>query len=168
MAGLGLSKPLADALSRYLSNIRHLGQFFQSRLHELIQAAEGRSQTLSGLRTHLTDAQGEDQPGNILALAGSNGIQQLLGRLGAGFPQAGQLVHGQVIDIRRRADGPLFNKAVHNGAAQALDIHGIPADKMGNVPAQLGGALRTGAAQESPILVPFYGSAADGAFFGSK
>ena len=47
----------------------------------------------------------------------------------------------------------LLNQRIHDGAAKALNIHGIPADKMGDVPAQLCGAFRAGAAQERAVLI---------------
>ena len=168
MPGLGLGEPLVNAPRGHFTDIRHLGQLFQTGFHKRFQAAEIGCQTFSGFGPHLPDAQGEDQPGNVLLLAGFNGAEQLLGGFRAGLPEPRKRIQRQIVDIRRGVNGPFFNKAVHNGAAQPLNVHGVPADKVGDVPAQLGGALRAGAAQESPVLVPFHGRAADRAFFRQK
>ena len=57
----------------------------------------------------------------------------------------------------------LFNQCVHNGGTEAVDVHGVPADKVSNVPAELGGTLRTGAAQEGAIFILLDFCAAGGA-----
>ena len=168
MPGLRLLKPFVNAFGGNSTDIGYIGQFFHRGIHQVFQIAEGRCQGFSGFSANLTDTQGENQPGNILVLAGLNGIQQLLGGLGPGFPESGELLQGQIIDVCRCVNGPLGNETVHNGAAKAFNIHGIPADKMGNVPAQLGGALRTGAAQECPILVPLDRGTADRTIFRQK
>ena len=122
-------------------------------------------QRLAGFRSHLPDAQGENQPAEILGLTGLNGRQQLFGRYLSIFPEALQLLQGQVVDVRRGGNIALFNEPLHNGAAQPLNVHGVPGDKMGNVPGELRRTFRTGAPQEGTVLIPDHRRAANRANF---
>ena len=66
-----------------------------------------------------------------------------------------------MVNIRRGFHQSLFDQTLHDGTAQAFHIHGIPADKVCNIPAQLCRTLSTGAAQESAIFILFHLCAAD-------
>ena len=166
MLGLLLAEPVVYVCGGDSTYIRNVCQFFNGCSHQGIQAAKGGCQNLAGLCTYLADTQGINQPADILLLAGFNGCQQLLCCGRTGFPQALDVVQAEVIDIRRRLDQTLFNQAFYNSGTQALDIHGVPADKMGNMTAQLGRTFCTCAAQERSIFILFYLCIADGALFG--
>ena len=55
----------------------------------------------------------------------------------------------------------LLDQRIYNGAAEAVDIHGITADEVGNISGKLGGTLRAGTAQECAVLILFYLRAAN-------
>ena len=144
MDGLLLAEPFIDTDRRNFSHIRNLDQFLLLRLHQSVHAAEMRRQHLSGLGAHLTDTQSIDEPAKVPALAVFDGCKKFFCCRGPGFPQSGYFVQCQIIDIRRGADQSLFDECFHNSAAQPLNIHCIPTDEMGNIPAELGGTLCSG------------------------
>ena len=130
-------------------------------MDQVIQRAEPGGQHLTGLGAHLTDAQSIDKTAHILLLAGFNGSKELFCRGIALLPQAPDLLQRQIINIGGGFDIPLFNQGIHNGGTEAVNIHGIPADEVGNIPAELGRTFRARTAQERTILVLLRGSAAN-------
>ena len=153
MPGLLLTAPLMNAGGGYASHIRYLGQLLLRGREYPVQIPKSGSQNLSCFRAHLADAQRVDQPADILLLASLNGRKQLGGGGFSGLPKSFDILLPEIVDIGGRMNQILLNQRIHDGAAKALNIHGIPADKMGDVPAQLRGAFRAGAAQERAVLI---------------
>ena len=161
MPGLLLTEPIPDAFCGDLTHIVNGGQIFHGGIHQCIQRTKGACQDFSCFHAHLTNAQGIDQAAYILRFALLYGSQQLFGRSGAGFPKTAHIFQCQIVNICRRMDQFLLDQALHDGTAQALNVHGIPAGKVGNVPAQLSRTLCTGTAQEGSIFVLFHLSPTD-------
>ena len=67
----------------------------------------------------------------------------------------------KVIEIRHVGDESVFHQLGHHRRAKALNVHGVPAGKVGDVPLKLGGTLRAGAAEGRAVLVPDHRRAAD-------
>ena len=161
MPGLGLGKPIHDIVRRDRAHIRDSGQFFSRGLHQSIQTAKGSCQHFTCLGTHLPDAQGINQPAHILLLTGFDRLEQLFRSLAAGLPEGFYILQGQVVNICRGFDQALLDQRIHDGGTETFNIHGIPADKMGNIPAELGRTFRTGTPQKRSIGIPFHPGAAD-------
>ena len=163
MLRLGLGEPADNRPGGNFPDVLHLGQGLHIRCHEVFQVTKGRCQNPGSLCSHLTDAKAVNQPAHILLLTGFNGSKQIIGSGVPLLPQGFQVVQGQIVNICRGFEIPFFNQGIHNGTAKAINIHGIPADKVGKVPAQLGRALGAGAAKERPVLLPLCGGTAYGA-----
>ena len=71
------------------------------------------------------------------------------------MPKGLHFLKGQIVDIRRRAQQSPLDQGIHDGAAQAFNVHCVPADEVGDIPAELRRTLRTGAAQEGTFRIPF-------------
>ena len=140
-------KPRHDALCRDGPDVADLRERGLVRLHERVHGAERARKHLGGLFADLPDAERIDQAAEIGAAAGRDGVQQLLRGARAALPEALQVIQLQVVDIRRRMDVAARDELVHNGLAEALDIHGAARNKVRDVAAELGRALRARAAK---------------------
>ena len=114
-----------------------------------------------GLLPHLTDAQAVDQLAEVVGLGFFNGPDQILRRLRPHAVQLGHILCMKVIEIRHVDDESVFHHLGHHRRAKALNVHGVPAGKVGDVPLKLGGALGAGAAEGRAVLVPDHRRAAD-------
>ena len=153
MSRLRLRKPIHNILRRYSANIGNFGKGIQRCFHESIHAAEGGSKNFTGFLTNLANTKCKDQSAQILLLTRLNGRQKLFSRNIALLPQRADLLQSQIIYIRRRCDQLLINKRIHYGRAKTINIHGITADKVGNVSGELRRTLRSRAAQECALLI---------------
>ena len=123
-------------------------------------------QRLGGLLSHLTDAQRKDQPPQVVLLALVDGGHGVGGRLVPHTLQRLQVRRGQVVEVGGSLDQSALDKLVHPRRPQPVDVHGIAAGEVGQVPQTLSGTLRPGAAQGCAILVPLHRRSADGAGMG--
>ena len=114
-----------------------------------------------GLLPHLTDAQAVDQLAEVIGFGFFNGPDQILRRLRPHAVQLGHILRMKVIEIRHIDDEAVFHQLSHHRRAEALNVHGVPAGKVGDVPLKLGGTLRAGAAEGRAVLVPDHRRAAD-------
>ena len=117
-----------------------------------------------GLLPDLTDAQAVDQLAEVIGLGFFNGPDQILRRLRPHAVQLGHVLCMEVIEIRHIDDEAVFHQLSHHRRAEALNVHGVPAGKVGDVPLKLGGTLRAGAAEGRAVLVPDHRRAADRAY----
>ena len=116
-----------------------------------------------GLLPHLTDAQAVDQLAEVIGFGFFNGPDQILRRLRPHAVQLGHILRTEVIEIRHVDDESVFHQLGHHRRAKALNVHGVPAGKVGDVPLKLGRALRAGAAEGRAVLIPHHRRAAHGA-----
>ena len=149
-------------MSGHTADIRHLCQFRNRRVHQDIQTSESGRQHLAGFGANLANAQRIDQPTDVLLLTGFDRRQELGSNGGTGNPETLDFLQCQIVNIRRRMNQALANQPIHNGGTKPLNVHGIPADKMGDIPAQLRGAFGAGTAQKRPIRILFHPGAAGG------
>ena len=83
--------------------------------------------------------------------------------MGGPLSHAVQLRHlagVQEVQVPRRLHQARAHQVLHHRDAQPVDVHGVPAGKVGQVAQQLGGALGPGAADVGPVLLPLHRRAA--------
>ena len=73
---------------------------------------------------------------------------------------------GQIIQVGGGLDQSLVDELVQHRRPQAVDIHGIAAGEMGEIPQTLSWTFRTGAAQGRAVRVPLHRCAAHGTGLG--
>ena len=119
-----------------------------------VKGPEVGGQDLPRLLSHLPDAQGVEEPLQSPVPAGGDGRHQIGGGLLPHPVQGGQLLLPEEVEVRRALHQPPVNELGHDGGTQPLDVHGVPAGKVGQVPVELGGALRPGTADGRAVRVP--------------
>ena len=126
-------------------------------VHQGVHGAEVAGDGAGGLLPHLPDAQAVQQAAQVVGLGVLNGPDQVLRRF---LPHAVQLrnVCGvEAVKVCRIPDQAAVHQLLHHRRAKALDVHGVPAGKVGQVPQQLGGTFRTGAADGGAVRIPHTG-----------
>ncbi|MNP19833.1 hypothetical protein D3C76_1123810 [compost metagenome] len=92
---------VVDLVRHLQADVRQVGEHLRQRLLHARQAAQRAGQHLGGLLAYVRDAQGVDEARQARALAGFDGIQQLLaGHFGKTF-QADDLVELQLVQVGR-------------------------------------------------------------------
>ena len=121
-----------------------------------------RGQHLGGLVAYLPDAQCADEPPQVVFLTLFNGGQHIGGGFFPHTVQLRDILSLQVIQISGSFDKAAVHQRLDHRRPHAVNIHGTAAGKMGQVPQQLGRALRTGTANGRTVLVPTHRRAAHG------
>ena len=160
VAALLAPEPVHDALGRDAADIGHRRQGLHVRRHQGVQTAELTGQHLPRLLPHLPDAEGKEQPGKVVFLGALNGGNEIIRTLLAHPLQIGHVLRLEGVEVAGAFHQTGIDQTFHHRRAKALDVHGVPAGKVGQVAQQLGRALRAGAADVSPVLVPGHGSPA--------
>ena len=163
MLTLGAGKPVHNALGGDGADVVHLGEFLHCGRLEVVQGAEALGQDLARLLPHLADAEGKEQPGQVLALGLLDGGEQVLGGFFAHALQLGHVLLAEEIQVAGGLDQPRLYQVLHHRDAQTLNVHGIPAGKVGQVAQQLSGTLGPGTADVGAVLIPGHRRAAFGA-----
>ena len=114
----------------------------------------------SRLLSHLTDAEGVKQALQSPLFAGSDGLYRVPGGFLPHPLQFRQLILGQKVQVCWSSYQPFVYELAHNCWAHAIDIHGIPAGKMSQVPMELGRTFRAGTPQGGAVLIPDHRRAA--------
>ncbi len=95
---------VVDFVGHLQADIRQVGQHLWQRLLHTGQAAQRAGQYLGGFFAHVGNAQGIDEARQARALAGFDGIEQLLaGDLGKAF-KPDNLLELQFVQVSWRAD----------------------------------------------------------------
>ena len=115
---------------------------------------------LGGLLPHLPDAQAVQQAAQVVGLGVLNGLDQVLRGLLPHPVQLGHVRGVEAVQVRGVGDQPGVDQLLDHRRTAAVDVHGVPAGEVGEVPQQLGRALRAGAAQGRAVLVPDHRGAA--------
>ena len=153
-------KPVHNKSGGNFADIGDFGQVFNTGSHKRVQIFKMRGQHLCCLLAHLANAKGAEEPCKSGFPAPVNGGDQV----GGGFlPHTLKLRHGagfQIIQICGGLYQAAVDEAFTHGDAQALDVHGLPGGKMGDVAEPLGGTLGACAAQGRAVLVSDHGRAA--------
>ena len=114
----------------------------------------------------VVDAQGKDQPVQIVLLRAGYGLQKIVGLFLLELFQGEQLFPGQGVDIRRGVDQPFVHQLGADRHPQAVDIHGVAGGKMDQVPQRLGRAFGVDAAEGYFVVQVDHRRAAGGADMG--
>ena len=166
MLGLGILQPFTDIGGSDAPHIVDSGQFLLGSLGQGVEAAKMGGEDLPRFLPHLPDAQSIEQTLQAPVLAGGNGVYGVPRRLFSHTFQIRQLVSGQKVQVRRGLDQLLIDELLDDGGAYAVDVHGVPAGKVGQISVELGGTLRAGAADGRTVLVSDNRRAAHGAELG--
>ncbi|CAN4048862.1 Sigma-70 family RNA polymerase sigma factor, partial [Dysosmobacter welbionis] len=141
----------------------HVGNLRQRLLcggHQRVHGAEVGGEGLGGLLPHLPDAQAVQQAAQVVGLGVLNGPDQVLRGLLPHPVQLGHVRGVEAVQVRGVGDQPGVDQLLDHRRTAAVDVHGVPAGEVGEVPQQLGRALRAGAAQGRAVLVPDHWGAA--------
>ena len=163
---LRAGKPVQDALGSDGPDVVHSGELLQGGALDGVQGVEPGGQDFARLLPHLPDAEGVQQPGQVLLLGALNGGDQVLGGLLAHPLQGLHVLRLQEVQVPGGLDQTGVHQVLHHGDAQALNVHGVPGGEVGQIPQQLGGALGPGAADVGPVFVPLHRGPAHGAHRG--
>ena len=160
---LGAVQPLADISGGDGADVIDGGQLLLGGSSQCVKGAKMRGQYLGGLVAYLSDAQCADEPPQVVFLTLFNGGQHIGGGFFPHTIQPSDILSLQVIQISGSSDKTAADQRLDHRRAHTVDIHGAAAGKMGQVPQQLGRALRTGAAYSRAVLVTAHRCAAHGA-----
>ena len=160
MLGLGALQPGADISRRHRPHVVDGGKLLLRSGRQGIKGPEVGGQGLPRLLPHLPDPQGIQQPLQPPSPALIDGPQGVLRRFVPHALQGGKLVLCQKVQVRWAPDHLPLDELAHDRRPDALNVHGVPAGEVGQVPVELGGTLRPRAAQEGPVLIPDHRRAA--------
>lgn len=139
--------------ARGLSDVGHSGQLLLRCRHQRVKRAERHRQHLGSLCADLPDAERTEQPREVVAFAGLDGLSQVLCRLFALSGQRHKRFKIQAVEISGIRDHLLLDERVNDRAAETVDVHGLARDKMRQIAAELRGTFRARAAQCHAVLV---------------